>query len=74
MVGWIHYDLLLRYLYNFYSFLNFENQHYREQWEWLDKELSIASAQGEKVFTVFYLLRCHQEQIIDSLRKENASM
>ena len=48
--------LVSRYLYNFYSFLNYENEHYTEQWEWLEKELSIASAQGEKVLTILGII------------------
>lgn len=38
-----------RLLYNFYTFLNDENEYYTEQWQWLEKELRRARDNGEKV-------------------------
>ncbi len=43
------YLLLCSYTPNFYSFLNAENDHYKNQLIWIKKQLSLAEKQGDKV-------------------------
>ncbi|XP_064390899.1 sphingomyelin phosphodiesterase A-like [Halichondria panicea] len=40
---------------NFYSFLNAENDHYKNQLIWIKKQLSLAEKQGDKVLLIAHI-------------------